>query len=464
MPTRIINDVKIRITDNELQAYLNLPRPANRGDYSVDVLTELLMKVGIKEGIDVVALRKMIDEEIYYEDTLVAQGIEPVQGTDGYFTFEFDDTKEKKPKILEDGSVDYWNVNVIEMVKDGDVIATYTHPVQGTNGKTITGKPLIVHRGKELPPLKGKGFYRSEDGLTYKATVTGKVEHFENRVVISNVYEVSGDADVGVGNIDFIGDVVVHGAVRNGVCITAGGTITIDGIVEAAQLSAKDDIIIRSGMLGGSRAKIETRGNVYAKFLEFSNVYAEGNIEAESFLNCEIFCAGQLILKGKKGCIIGGTVHAIEGIDAAVIGNAVGIPTIVKAGVNIEIMRQVSQLKDQIKEKEEILDKVEHEIAQSAKVVEKEKKAFEKEKPEENKKVELLREKIKESALLNSMRMEYNHMGNMLERGKNAGIRIQKDIYPGVVMMIGDNQKVVQSKESHVYFKEEFDRIESAVY
>ena len=77
-----------------------------------------------------------------------------------------------------------------------------------------------------------------------------------DRIVILPIHEVQGNAELSSGNIDFRGDVVIHGGVESGVKIRATGSITIDGVVEACTLEAGKDIILRSGMLGGNKASV----------------------------------------------------------------------------------------------------------------------------------------------------------------------------------------------------------------
>ena len=75
----------------------------------------------------------------------------------------------------------------------------------------------------------------------------GKIDIENDKIRIQPIYEVSGDANLTTGSIDFTGDIVIHGSVESGVTIKATGSITIDGNVEACNLEAGKDIILRSG-------------------------------------------------------------------------------------------------------------------------------------------------------------------------------------------------------------------------
>ena len=106
----------------------------------------------------------------------------------------------------------------------------------------------------------------------------GNIDIENDKIRIQPIYEVSGDANLTTGNIDFTGDIVIHGSVESGVTIKATGSITIDGNVEACTLEAGKDIILRSGMVGGNKAHVRTKGNLYAKFIEYTVIQVEGDM------------------------------------------------------------------------------------------------------------------------------------------------------------------------------------------
>ena len=237
---------------------------------------------------------------VSYEKGFVISGLENFDGKDGYYDYNFNCNFDKKPLMRPDGTVDYWSVKSIESVVQDQVIAEYHPCVEGMDGKTVTGKPIPAKRGREQLPLKGKGFERKDDN-TYVALMSGKIETQNDRVVILPVHELSGNADLSSGNIDFHGDVVIHGSVESGVIVKASGTITVDGIVEACTLEAGKDIILRSGMLGGNKASVKTKGSITAKFFEFTRIECAGDIRADVLMDCQVQCFGKIIMNGKRG-------------------------------------------------------------------------------------------------------------------------------------------------------------------
>lgn len=65
--------------------------------------------------------------------------------------------------------------------------------------------------------------------------------------------------------------------------VRAGGTLTVDGVVEGASLWAGKDIILRGGVLGDGKAVVFARGDIYARFFEYAKVEALGMIQADAF-------------------------------------------------------------------------------------------------------------------------------------------------------------------------------------
>ncbi len=289
------DDPKVRLSRDNTKAYLFLPEPGFEG-YSVDEVIGILQSNGISYGIKDDTVKNIVEGQLYNQEVLVAEADKPVDGIDGYYEYMFDMNFSKKPMLRPDGSVDYWSIKMVEIVTEGQVIAKYHKAIQGKDGMDLKGKPILAKRGRDLVPLRGKGFERSEDGDTYTAQIDGKIDMNGDRIVILPVYEVNGDADLSIGNIDFRGDVIIHGGICSGLMVKATGTVTVDGIVEGASIEAGKDIVLRSGVMGASRASITSKGNISAKFFEYTRVHANGTIQADVFLNCQVSCGESIIL------------------------------------------------------------------------------------------------------------------------------------------------------------------------
>lgn len=448
MPEATKPKATVQISRNDMEAFLQVPFPEEDTEYTIGYLKSILEQQGVRYGVIDSSLRKIINDEIYNEPVLVASGVPAVDGIDGYYDYKFKHRIDNKPQVQADGSVDYWSVNSIQSVAEGDVIAIYRPPVQGTDGMGVRGNAILAKRGKDQPILKGKGFERSEDGLTYTASLTGKIEMQGDRIMILAIHELSGDADISTGNIDFRGDVVIHGNVENGITINATGSITIDGTVEACTLKAGKDIILRRGMLGGHKALVKTKGNVYAKFFESTTIEAEGMIQADVLMNCEVDCKGKIVLTGRRASIIGGEVHALEGIEVVSLGNDAETKTYIYVGADPNMQTRIAMLERKIADTKDELAKVEKGIAQF-KQLESEKNISYASDP---RRMALLRIRIRDNASLAEDEAEFYRLQEQIGRSVGASVKVLDKVHPGVKIHIGIENLRVQNEAANVEF------------
>ena len=352
--------------------------------------------------------------------------------------------------------MDYWSVKSIESVVQDQVIAEYHPCVEGTDGKTVTGKPIPAKRGREQLPLKGKGFERRDDN-TYVALMSGKIETQNDRVVILPVHELSGNADLSSGNIDFHGDVVIHGSVESGVIVKASGTITVDGIVEACTLEAGKDIILRSGMLGGNKASVKTKGSITAKFFEFTRIECAGDIRADVLMDCQVQCFGKIIMNGKRGSIIGGLTHGVCGIEVTTLGNDAEKKTVIMAGASSEEYAKLKQLEKTIQELSQGLVQIDEGLRKFEEL-EKARGVSYKDDP---RRVTLLRVKIRDTATLANSKEEAKQIRNLIESASGACVTVLRETYPGVVIQIEDTKLLVQNNVKSAEFYKLQDKIKT---
>lgn len=448
---------QIRISFDSMEAFMSLPVPEEEEGYNFDDVMAVVKQKGVRAGIDEELIKHMIDNKIYLQERRIAVGKECVEGKDGYFEFLFNREFSRAPKILPDGTADYYSMNTIATVAEGDEIAIYHHAVEGENGFNVGGVPQTCKRVRDLPPLLGKGFTRSEDGDHYTADIAGKIEYVQDRVMISPVYEIQSDIGVQTGNIDFNGDVVIHGMVRTGTSIKATGSVSIDGIVENASITAGKDIILKSGLMGNSQAVIKTKGNLFAKFIEYATLDVKGTVNAEVLLNCDVVCGEKLIITGARGSVVGGTVRAIGGVEANQIGNEMETKTMVAVGAEVEVYRRMKVLEHKVKSTEQAIESINNQIAEIDK---KEAAKSVVDRPKSDpRKVALLRMKVKEATNLSQDKEEASELGEIIKRAEGAQIVVYGTVYPGTTVRIDDIVVNVKDSQQSIKFIKEGDHV-----
>ena len=362
----IKKDIHITVSDDKMKAYINITQPIREGTVGVREIMRAVREQDIKQGIKNEEIQKIVDEQMFFMDVLIAEGKPGVNGEDGYFDFKFRREVKAKPKLLANGSVDYKGMELFETVEKDQVIAEYHPATAGEFGYDVYGNIVTPERGKELPELKGIGFHVSEDKKQYISDCKGIIEiDDEDKIEIRNVYNVPGDLDLATGNINFDGDVNIMGNVEAGFMITASGNVVIEGSVEGSSIYCGQDVLIKGGCQGQGVAEIKAGGNIVGQFFESSTLTAEGDITCTYLLSCDVTTESFLHVAGRRGVIIGGHVTAKTGLECFGIGNMAGTKTIIEVGVGDgdtkayqELMDRCSKVEEDIKTLESGIEKI----------------------------------------------------------------------------------------------------------
>lgn len=425
----------VRITEDDRQAWLYLMPKEDGSVYTKNELIMILHENEVVAGIDEDLLIAMAKKKVYEREIKVAEFVEPVNGKDGYYEYFFDINNEtKKPSIREDGSVDYQSMNMVNNVKKGSVLAKYHPAVEGIPGADVRGFEVPVAAVRSLPSIQGKGVIKDpEDENIYLAAQDGKVELKNGKIMLNNIHQITGDVDQIIGKIEFFGDILISGNVEAGTVIRAGKSLTIEGTVEAANLTAGGDIILKRGIQGSQKANVVCRGDLYADFIEHTHAQAGGNVEANIILNSQIEAEGKVILTGKKGTLVGGNVHGTKGIDCKELGNDVEVKTIVHAGCMPEIITQHRRL---LKEEDDLKDEL-RELYIELKDVENKAKVLGAEAPLVTVQLNALKNKKKKlDEKIRECHEELSGISVYIEKAKDAKIRIDGNLYKGSIICI----------------------------
>lgn len=444
-----ITEPVVCISEDKMTATLELCPPPGDSRYTCEELKVLLQNNGVKYGILEDALQKMVDKKLYFRPIVVAEGKEAVDGEAGYFEYYFRTETAAAPHILEDGSVDYLNMDLFESVQAGQVVAEYIAATAGACGYTVKGEICMAKHGQELPPLRGQGFTLSEDKKKYVSLMNGRIELSDGKLEISNVYTVTGDMNISVGNVRFDGDVYVMGNMVSGLSIMATGNVVIDGHVGAVTIRAGKDVVLKNGMQGGGTGSIEASGNVSGKFFEAALIKAKGNVNANYFLNSYVESEGRVEVSGSKGLIVGGSVRALHSIQASGYGNLAEIPTHLAVGITNDNVNRYNEINRS-------LTKVDSEIEVLTKNMTMFEQAFAKGLKKD--KMDLvLYQKIKQALEIkgkerDQIAVERNEMALILASMGKSKIIATGRVYPGVHITIDSEHYLIVESMINVEF------------
>ena len=439
---------RCNISDDSMTATVFLTEPKEGETITVEDVAHYLRTNGVLYGIIYSEIEKAVRERIYLKDIVVARGKNLVESQNGYYDFLFNLGEIKHPTIRSDGSVDYQSMSVIQSVSPGDTLAIYHPAIPGSSGMDVKNREIRCKPAKEQPQLKGGGFDVSFDGNTYTANMEGRVEYSNFKLHVRDLYELRKDLDLVTGRIDFRGDVVVHGNVSAGTFIRATKSVTVDGTVEGATIIAEGDIVLKKGIQGGGRARLVSGANVYADFIEFSEVKAKGCVEANIILNSIVSAGKSVIVKGKRGAIIGGTNYSVGEMSTTHAGNRAEVKTVVASGISDDYDKRHHLLTSKADSAKESIKNIKKEIEMIRDV-----RITNDPKDVKDAKISQLQRRLKrDERMLEHVERELAEIEETISVGSEAAVSVEDTVNPGVTVRIDNKEMKISNAMQHVKF------------
>lgn len=426
--------ILVSVSQDELKAFITLYNGDGNTKISKDDMLRALASQKVVYGIKEDVLEQYAQNPVYNEAFCVAEGVAAQNGKNGEVKYHFNTTVSNKPTLLEDGRINYRELNLIQTVKKGQILCTLEPAIMGKNGITVKGKVLNAVNGKPAILPRGKNVAISEDGKSLYATIEGEVQYLDaTKVSVYTNHEVPADVDNSTGNINFVGNVTIKGNVLSGFTVEAGGNVEVYGVVEGATIKAGGNIILRRGMQGMGKGTLIAGGDIVARYIEYCNVEAKNNIQSEAVLHSNIKCGNKLELTGRKGLLVGGTCKVGKIIIAKVIGSHMATPTDLEVGVDPTIREDYKRAKEEIVSIEGDIKKAEQAITllkkyEAAGTLTPDKREI---------LTKSVRTKIFLSSRLEEVKRQVEYLDEKLKQDGDGKIRAMNFIYPGVKVTIG---------------------------
>jgi uncharacterized protein (DUF342 family) len=240
-------------------------------------------------------------------DTIV-NALPPVPGEDGKVIPLFGSSGQAGPKLRQDGTADFREVEGVTQVKAGTALARLQPPGPGIPGRDAQGNPVPAPAGKAAQLPAGPGTRASDDGQTLLAACDGMVAMKNGVISVSAVMELDKGVDFRTGNIRFDGDVRVKGNVAEGFRIEAGGNIRIEGDAEGAALvSARGNIQVTGGFFGQGKGILHAKGEVKVAFARQAEIKCGKLIVEKAVQDCQVVTYGLAAAK-RDTRVFGGKV------------------------------------------------------------------------------------------------------------------------------------------------------------
>ncbi len=450
-PVYIIDEIiKVEIAEDRMYARARFYPPSNNGHLLMkDEIVAMLVKAGVKYGLDEASIMDFLKDRRYCTDYIFAKATPPTQGHDAEITYHFNTDLTLKPKRNEDGSVDFHQLDMISHCAKDQLLATLTPIDQGKPGIDVCGVVIRPNKVNNRVLRHGSKIYLSEDGLRMYSAVDGHVSLVDNRVFVSDTYEVPADVDASTGDIEYEGNVVVRGNVITGFSVRAKGDIEVNGVVEGAFIEAGGQIVLKRGMQGMNKGILKANGNIITKFIENAEVIAGGYISTESILHSRVSAKGDIIVGGKRGFVTGGEIRSGTMISVKTAGSQMGTTTLLEVGIDPRVLEEFRELDKKLATM--IADK--ERLAQALLMFRKKIAAGTQMSLE---KMDYLKQVTQNNIMLETQikeaRKRYEELKVEVDNNTTGSIKVSGIVYPGTKLIISNVIHYIRSETHHSKF------------
>lgn len=343
--------------DKGLVAYIFIEPPLHGGaEPTVNAVRAALVQNQITYHVDFEVMKRLSAGPVYGERLVIARGLPPVDGIDGTATFHIKTERtELKPKTNENGTVDYRDLDMVENVKEGQVLCTITLPTEGEPGMTVHGKAIPQKRGRPVPSYLGRNTQLSQDGTAILSLIDGHVEFNGNKINVDKTLYIKENVDNATGNLNVAGNLTIAGMVLPGFSVEATGDIEIRGAVENATVKAGGNLVVHSGVFS---SELSCGQDFRCRFIENSVVFAKGDVQAESIIHSKVKCGKNVKVQGKIAKIIGGSCMAGQNIEADTIGTMSNVKTVIELGTDPAVIARQQELLEEVSALEQTIEKL----------------------------------------------------------------------------------------------------------
>lgn len=428
--------LELTIAEDAMTAFGTFLPPEGSGrmltpDYVETVLESRGVIAGIREEEIAELILSINTERRIREGVVLAQGTPPRPGRPAFYRVLGQD-KHPHDFELTDDRIDHKNVTRLPVVHKGQVIAKLVPLREGIPGVTVRGDelPPPVESVEQLQP--GKNTRIVEDHVV--AEVGGQLQTKNGEFFVEDRLEITGSIGYGTGSIEFPGDVVLRGEVKDGFHIWAGGTLEAAGTVDVSEIYCLGDVMSTGGLVGRGKGLLRSGGKVQARFVGNCTVESKSSVFVKQYIyHSTVGCIDRLAM-GDKGRIIGGVLTAVNGVRVNTLGNCAGVPTNVRVGIDFIAERKLKLVQEKHKALTLKLQKLLAAMGDNP----------------SDRQVDIVH-KIEESRM--KLTMQLGEFAESLDRNEEAEVIVDGSVFPGVQVQICRASYRVETVMNKVRFR-----------
>lgn len=415
--------VQIEVDPSHHRAFVSvyLPKGSVLGRSQLEVL---VVQAGIVHGIDLGGVispsTEHLDQSILH--IVFAQATQAFPGSAGRVELL------KRPY----NSSTHPDLENFDPIEAEEEIALIIPPVKGVAGMSVLGKeiPTSSHLAAEYRTNTNIRAINDGERTVLVSNIKGVLSCYNHEIAINPELTIHNDITVHRGHLFSNINTIIKDNVLDNVSLTVTGSLRINGMVRQAHLDVSENLFINKGIFGKSESHVSVGGNFKAIYVNEVDLDCEGDVViTKEILNSHVWTRSSI--ESPLATIVGGTTFSQKDICVNTIGSELGIKTLIVAGIDKRNYRIKHDLQPKLEEKRSMIAKAE-EILKGAST--------------ENK--ELIRkniEDLKREVLSREMDIEQSRE-KCCPLNVDVKINIRQTIYPGVVILMGDQEYTVMEK------------------
>lgn len=359
-----VKRLKVAVARDRFTATIQLSEPADPTEPTEEEVLQALEqgKVALNDEVKkrvaefVAFCSGSVDNPSLQEPFVVAQGTPAFDGEDEEFIWG-ESCQQQAELWRGDSAVNYYTFNQIITVEEGGVIGSVKPLVPARNGVDVRGGVIKPRRQPRALELDGTVGHAADDQTKIVAHRSGRVICAGDALRIDEILHVEGNVDFSCGNIDSHTDVNIKGTVQDRFEVKSEKSVIVGGAIEAAEVRAAGDVLVRGGILARQQGKVVAGGEIIAKFANEAELRAGGDIKiSKELLNCRTHTEGRVL--AERGALIGGYLYAKQGVELAVLGSGANVQTRVAVGIHPQVLQKAERTAEGMKPAREAITRI----------------------------------------------------------------------------------------------------------
>jgi len=342
------NKIKIKLSPDGYQAHLYWENGEGLKTFHEDEARQALAEAGVVFGVKEDILPLLGDVAVDGEPILIAEGVKPIDGKDGWIEFLFD-TQAGKPTGEASKKIDLHELHMIHNVLEGQKLAVIHPPEPGVPGMTVRGAKVMPKDGKKAVVRTGPNTALSagEPSAVVATTDGAVVLQRDGTVAVLPTVTIRGDIDYSTGNIEFVGSLIVLGDIKSDFSVRVKKNIEVHGNVEDAHVEAGGNVTVKKGFIGHGKGTITAKGSVRVDHVLNQTIISEQDVEIQKESVGGTIRAGRKII-APQATVVGGFLDADQEVEVKNLGSGEHAQARVRVGRRGRILERLAEIEKQI--------------------------------------------------------------------------------------------------------------------